>query len=293
MNAPQAIVPHGQAGLTLMRAEFPEHQISKLPKETRAQIDARKSDKNLMVFNCKVCGGHHHKNSVHLDYVGHAALTDRLLDADIAWSWEPLAFAPDGLPAVDRNGGLWIKLTVDGVTRLGYGHAGDKSGGDAVKETIGDALRNAAMRFGAALDLWHKGDLHVEGSVDEGHSQGGAVDPPADYTPLEPMVEEPTRHDARKNPWSKFYSGKSALHKGLTVHQAELTRIGDEGTFDDLEDYLTSPEYVDFVTVATNHAPHYLDGGPPAPEEFVGCFKLEQRARDMIAIRGNQPAEAA
>ena len=34
------------------------------------------------------------------------------------------------------------------------------AGGDAIKEVIGDALRNAAMRFGAALDLWHKGDLH-------------------------------------------------------------------------------------------------------------------------------------
>jgi hypothetical protein len=31
-----------------------------------------------------------------------------------------------------------------------------------MKERIGDALRNAAMRFGAALDLWHKGELHVE-----------------------------------------------------------------------------------------------------------------------------------
>src|SRR5690606_24225265 len=30
------------------------------------------------------------------------------------------------------------------------------------KEVIGDALRNAAMRFGAALDLWHKGDLHAD-----------------------------------------------------------------------------------------------------------------------------------
>ena len=30
-----------------------------------------------------------------------------------------------------------------------------------MKERIGDALRNAAMRFGAALDLWHKGELHV------------------------------------------------------------------------------------------------------------------------------------
>jgi hypothetical protein len=94
--------------------------------------------------------------------VGHAALTDRLLDVDPLWSWEPMGLRPDGTPAFDRNGGLWIKLTVCGVTRLGYGNADGKSGGDAVKEIIGDALRNAAMRFGAALDLWHKGDLHAE-----------------------------------------------------------------------------------------------------------------------------------
>lgn len=157
MNAITKIEP--ATGLALLRAPFPPNQISKLPKETRAQIDARKADKNLMVWKCPECGGPHHKNAVHLDYVGHAALTDRLLDADPTWSWEPLATV-DGLPALDRNGGLWIKLTVCGVTRLGYGSADGKSGGDAIKEIIGDALRNAAMRFGAALDLWHKGDLH-------------------------------------------------------------------------------------------------------------------------------------
>lgn len=160
-------------GLGLLRKEFPAHHISKLPKETRAQIDARKTDRNVMVFNCKVCGGHHHKDAVHLDYVGHAALTDRLLDTDIEWSWEPVAFDADGLPAFDRNNGLWIKLTVCGVTRLGYGSADGKSGGDAVKEIIGDALRNAAMRFGAALDLWHKGDLHL------GDDEGNAASKPA------------------------------------------------------------------------------------------------------------------
>jgi hypothetical protein len=63
---------------------------------------------------------------------------------------------------------MWIRLTVCGVTRLGYGHAGSKTGGDAIKEVIGDALRNAAMRFGAALDLWHKGDLHGEEKTDVG-----------------------------------------------------------------------------------------------------------------------------
>jgi hypothetical protein len=109
-----------------------------------------------------VCGGTHHKNAVHLDYVGHAALTDRLLDCDPNWTWEPFAVSADGLPLMDRNGGLWIRLTVCGVTRNGYGDADGKTGGNAVKEAIGDALRNAAMRFGAALDLWHKGDLHAE-----------------------------------------------------------------------------------------------------------------------------------
>lgn len=152
-------------GLALLRAPFPPHQISKLPKESKAQADQRKADRSSAI-NCQVCGGWHHKNAVHLDYVGHAALTDRLLDVDPLWSWEPVAFGPDGLPALDRNGGMWIKLTVCGVTRLGYGNAEGKSGGDAVKEIIGDALRNAAMRFGAALDLWHKGDLHPAEEVE-------------------------------------------------------------------------------------------------------------------------------
>lgn len=160
-----------------MRTPFPAHQISKLPKETRAQIDARKTDKSVMVWKCEVCGGAHHKNAVHLDYVGHAALTDRMLDVDAAWSWEPVAFDERGLPAFDHDGGLWIKLTIDGVTRMGYGDADGKTGGNARKEAIGDALRNAAMRFGAALDLWHKGDLHLDGEGDEQGQSDSTVSP--------------------------------------------------------------------------------------------------------------------
>jgi len=124
--------------LKMMREKFPPNQISTLPRKTRD-------------------GG-----VIHLPFVGHAALTDRLLDVDPCWTWEPLAMSPEGLPVMDNLGGMWIKLTVCGVTRLGYGHAGDKEGGDAIKEIIGDALRNAAMRFGAALELWHKGELHAD-----------------------------------------------------------------------------------------------------------------------------------
>jgi len=153
-------------GLDLLRVPFSANQISKLPKPTKKQSDEVRDDFKKGI-RCKICGGWHHPDVVHLDYVGHAALTDRLLDSDINWDWECLATDERGLPLFDENGGLWIKLTVCGMTRLGYGDADGKTGGNAKKEAIGDALRNAAMRFGAALDLWHKGDLHADDSVEE------------------------------------------------------------------------------------------------------------------------------
>lgn len=163
-----------KSGLAKLRAPFPANQISKLPKPTKRQTDEVKADFKKGI-RCNLCGAWHHPNVVHLDYVGHAALTDRLLDCDPAWNWEPTAMTPTGAPEIDREGGMWIKLTVCGVTRLGYGHPDGKTGGNAVKETIGDALRNAAMRFGAALDLWHKGDLHShDDDVQVTHEDGAS-----------------------------------------------------------------------------------------------------------------------
>jgi len=148
-----------KTGLARLREPFDANQINKLPKPFKADSPKGK---------CNECGGFHGLPAVHLDYVGHAALTDRLLDADPEWSWDFVATDPNtGAPIFDANGGLWIRLTVCGVTRLGYGDAQGKRGGNAVKEAIGDALRNAGMRFGAALDLWHKGDLH-DASVERG-----------------------------------------------------------------------------------------------------------------------------
>lgn len=153
MNAVTKLRPEAEAldPLARLREPFAPHQISKLPKPYKKDSPKGK---------CAECGGYHGLPAVHLDYVGHAALTDRLLDVDPHWTWEPVGDpASHGLPMAP--GGMWIRLTVCGVSRFGFGHPDGKAGGDAVKETIGDALRNAAMRFGAALDLWHKGDLHV------------------------------------------------------------------------------------------------------------------------------------
>jgi len=147
---------------------FKDNEIGKLPKPTAKQTAEAKAPKWNRV-KCKLCSGSHHPDVVHLDYVGHAALTKRMLEVDPSWDWEPLALK-DGLPAFDVTGGLWIKLTILGVTRLGYGHAAVSSFKDVgarEKEVIGDALRNAGMRFGMALDLWHKGDLWADDSDDE------------------------------------------------------------------------------------------------------------------------------
>jgi hypothetical protein len=110
-----------------LRAPFPKEQIQKLPT-----------------------GG------LQLDYVSHAWVTDRLLQVDPLWTWKPLAFTDAGLPAFDSNGGLWIELTICGVTRYGYGEPQGRDKFDMTKGAIGNAIRNAAMRFGVALDLWAK-----------------------------------------------------------------------------------------------------------------------------------------
>jgi hypothetical protein len=99
------------------------------------------------------------KAGINLAYVDHAAVTDRLLQVDPAWNWEPLSFDDQGLPQLDEKGGLWIRLTVCGVTRLGYGEPQGSDFFDRRKGAISNAIRVASMRFGVALDLWSKEEL--------------------------------------------------------------------------------------------------------------------------------------
>lgn len=121
-----------------LRAPFPPEEIGKLP---RAGIE--------------------------LSYVGHAGVTDRLLKVDPEWSWEPCAWTESGTPMIlldGNNAVLWIKLTVCGVTRLGVGIV-SANAFELQKQLISDALRNGAMRFGVALDLWSKEPLHAEAAL--------------------------------------------------------------------------------------------------------------------------------
>lgn len=145
-----------------LREPFPPHMIGKLPRVTCRDC----SDKNTTCqrhkkSKCPVCEAYISEAHIHLDFVGHAGATDRLLKVDPEWTWEPVAFDADGAPLVKRDGKearLWIRLTIAGVSRLGVGIV-ETGKFELEKQLISDAIRNAAMRFGVALDLWSKEDL--------------------------------------------------------------------------------------------------------------------------------------
>ncbi len=164
-----------------LRAPFAPEKIGKLPRVTCGQCrDSRdRSCDNHKKSKCAECGSWISSAHMHLDFVGHADATDRFLQVDPDWTWEPISFDARGLPAFDDNGGLWIRLTIAGTTRLGYGDADGKKGPNAIKEAIGDALRNAGLRFGVALDLWRK-----ESAVEV------STPPPAPKPQWDPLEQE-------------------------------------------------------------------------------------------------------
>ncbi|MBJ6623565.1 hypothetical protein AB0R01_30355 [Streptomyces rochei] len=177
-----------------LREPFKPEEIRYLP---RVWCGACKNSRgqgcqNHRMTKCGKCGSRM-PDGGHIDlrFVGHAEATNRLLNVDPFWDWEPLTVDERGLPTLDGYRGLWIRLTVCGMTRLGYGHAGDKTGGDAIKEIIGDAIRNAGMRFGMALDLWTSSDLEIiesgGASVDEGQEERAEQSAPGPGRELEKL----------------------------------------------------------------------------------------------------------
>jgi hypothetical protein len=169
-----------------LREKFDENRIGKKPKIT---CPACSKAKGVCGEHKKVrcppapqgCGQWISERHMHVDFVGHADVTDRLLDVDPEWDWEPLAVGDNGLPVFDQFGGLWIRLTIGGKTRVGYGGADGKGGEDAVKEAIGDAIKVTAMRFGVGLDLWRKGETPGKPAEDAPTPQQQAT-PPARRT---------------------------------------------------------------------------------------------------------------
>lgn len=198
-----------------LAAPFADDEVERLPKpfskdSPKGTCNERNKDRNGYF-----CGGYHGLPAIHLDYVGHAGVTGRLNSVDPGWAWAPMfrdvnpevvARITDpevmrqyvaNAPMLRTDGGLWINLTVLGVTRPGFGDAAGKTGPNATKELIGDALRNAAMRFGVATYLWSKSD---KAKAVLQRTEGVDVDDDQQAAPSQREPEQAEARSARTRP---------------------------------------------------------------------------------------------
>lgn len=265
-------LPAVLTGLQRLREPFPPELVEKLPKPMWKDAWKEDGGRDKPKGRCDECGGYHClSNTIHLDYIGHAGVTSRLLEVDPFWDWEPLAFTPEGLPFFDKFGGLWIKLTVCGITRLGYGDAvGKTAGTTAVKEIIGDAIRNAAMRFGVALDLWSKIDRHE-------NKNPGATTP------------EPARQTSSNRRRSNSTGTTRADRQGGEVAQVDPPpRAENQDALDGLgsvcNEYGYSNQYC-IDRFAREHGKHIRQG---TPDEI---YALSEKLIEEAGSAGGQPAD--
>jgi hypothetical protein len=92
-----------------------------------------------------------------LDFYGHANVTLTLLSIDPHWTLEPVC-DDRGIPVVEVKGNeaiMWGRLTVLGHSRMGVGVVAANAF-DREKQLLSDLLKNTAMRFGIATQLWSK-----------------------------------------------------------------------------------------------------------------------------------------
>lgn len=96
---------------------------------------------------------------------------------------------------------------------------------------------------------------------------------------------------AKRENWDMPIPNKSKLHKALTALERELAGCGDSEMVYGLT---ASQEWKDFVQTAEIHAPHYLYGGEPAPEEFEGLLlKAQRMVREFDTATANNMANLA
>ncbi|MFJ6069013.1 hypothetical protein ACIQHU_38990 [Streptomyces tendae] len=263
-------------GLAKLREEFPASLIQALPKLwcKRCSDSRNKVCEDHRKAKCNDCGNYITTAHVDLSYVGHAELTHRLLDADPLWDWEPVAFDQRGLPQFDENGGLWIRLTVCGHSRLGYGDSQGKKGPNAVKEAIGDALRNAAMRFGAALDLWAKSDLR---EAQTEHPK--TADDDAHYTP------------APRQAASSPSASKPAIAAEASSGDDPLPRLVDQ--YKDCWGNPTALLQIRIDGKKQGVSDRSVQGPPPGNEWMTFDALLEARIGELRAAQGGDTERSA
>lgn len=166
-------------------------------------------------------------------------------------------------------------------------HHGDEMAGP-YRRSIAVNAKMGSQAFGAAQSYALKQYLRSLFQISTGEKDDIDFHKPeqlADHAPEKPKREK----------WTTPITSKTALWSASRSVHAEIERLAQESTLDDLDSFLTSPEYNDYVTTALEHAPFLLEGQKPdsIPPEYVQTFQLVSDAKDRIALRGNVASENA
>ncbi len=157
------------------------------------------------------------KGGVELRYLSHIWVRKAFQDADPDWSWDPMGYDDHGQPVIvtDSQGhpvGLWIWLNLLGTRMPGYGSV-EPGKRDAIKELIGDALRNAGMRL-VGGSLWVKQTKKPKGKA-----------PAKKATPVDAAIEhlreqvDPPAPSAEEH--SELAAGKAFYDRMVEAHGKE------------------------------------------------------------------------
>jgi hypothetical protein len=201
-----------------------------------------------------------------LDFVGHADVTKMLIEIDPEWTWEPVSFDADGLPAYRVENGMahmagW--MTILGVRRLGIGSVMHNKP-DLLKELCSDFLRNASMRYGICLSLWTKQEWD-----DVSHTPSTPVARPVQTKPAPSHEEEVpplTDADYKEDSDEAMFTKSEGLMKIREVTQ----KVGRSMPMSEVASHFKGSE---FVEIADSSKPRGVKN-PTEPASSAQVGKL-------------------
>lgn len=205
-----------------LRKPFDPAQVGKLPRVT---------DKTSAETWCETCK-QKLKRHIHIDFVGHANVTDRLNHEAPDW-----AYTIDRIETVDGHIlGVLGTMTIGGKSIHEAGAVARQSDwGEELKLAVSDFIVRGAMRFGVGLDMWIKGDAatyeNVGPPADE--AEEAVTDEPV------PPASAPTVEKSNGPPAAAeidaFWAGKAVTvtvdrsdADVLTENAAKLARAGEQ-----------------------------------------------------------------
>jgi hypothetical protein len=145
-----------------------------------------------------------------------------------------------------------------------------------VKEAIGDALRNAAMRFGAALDLWAKSDLR---EAQTEHPK--TADDDAHYTPAPRQAAAAPSKPA----------ASAAVPAAATSGEDPLPRL--VGQYQNCWDNPTALLQIRIDGKKQGVSDRSVQGPPPGNEWMTFDALLEARIGELKAAQGGDTERSA